>query len=79
MEMPNVLALPLDEAACRLEQAGWSWETRPLLPPRDREEDFAGRAVRKYVVRQQMLSANRLVLTVVYRLRKEVHDNGSEN
>lgn len=79
MEMPNVLALPLDEAACRLEQAGWAWEARPLLPPRGTEEDFAGQAVRKYVVRQQMLSANRLVLTVVYRLRKEVHDNGSEN
>lgn len=79
MEMPDVLALPLDEAACRLEQAGWSWEVQSLLPPRDKEENFAGQAVRKYVVRQQLLSANRLVLTVVYRLRKEVHDNGSEN
>lgn len=79
MAMPNVLALPLDEAACRLEQAGWSFEVQALLPPRGKEEDFAGQAVRKYVVRQQLLSANKLVLTVVYRLRKEVHDNGSEN
>lgn len=68
MDMPNVLALPLDEAACRLEQAGWSFEVQSLLPPRGKEEDFAGQAVRKYVVRQRLLSANRLVLTVVYRL-----------
>lgn len=79
MEAPSVLALPLDEALRRLQQAGFSCEVQALLPPRDREEDFAGQAVRKYVVRQQILSANRLVLTVVYRLGKEVHGNGSEN
>ncbi|MDO4922344.1 MAG: hypothetical protein Q4E64_11045 [Phascolarctobacterium sp.] len=77
--MPNVLALPLEEATRRLTQAGCSFDVELLLPPRGAEEDFAGQAVRKYVVRQQMLSANRLVLTVVYRLRKEVRDNGSEN
>ncbi len=70
MDMPEVLALPLDEASRRLTQAGWSFEVQTLLPPRDREEDFVGLAVRKYVVRQRQLSANRVVLTVAYRFRK---------
>ena len=58
MEIPQILALPLKEAARRLEAAGCSYEVQPLLPPR---------AVRRYVVRQQQLSANRLALTIVYR------------
>ena len=33
MEIPQVLALPLDEAARRLEAAGCSYEVQPLLPP----------------------------------------------
>ena len=60
MEIPQVLALPLQEAARRL-------EVQPLLPPRASEADFEGREVRRYVVRQQQLSANRLALTIVYR------------
>ncbi len=79
MDMPDVLALPLEEAARRLRKAGWTYEIQKLFPPRDSEESFAGRAVRKYVVRQQLLSANKLVLTIVYRTDKEVHTNGSEN
>lgn len=79
MEAPNVLALNLDEASQRLQAAGWDFETEVLLPPRDREEDFSGRAVRKYVVRQRVLSCNKLVLTVVYRVGKEVLVNGSED
>lgn len=67
MQIPNVLALPLEEALRRLEEAGAEYELRVLLPPRDSEEDFAGRAVRKYVVRQQLLPDNKTVLTVVYR------------
>ena len=64
---PNVLALPLEEAARRLEEAGFAYEAEVLLPPRDSEEDFAGQKVRKYVVRQRKLSDDRLVLTIVYR------------
>ncbi len=79
MDMPDVLALPLEEAAKRLNAAGYDFEVQSLLPPRDTEADFAGQQVRKYVVRQQMLSANKLVLTVVYRVRKEVQKDGSEN
>ena len=68
MAAPNVLALSLDEASRRLQKAGFDFEVQALLPPRDKEEDFTGKQVRKYVVRQQALSCNKLVLTVVYRV-----------
>ena len=68
MAAPNVLALSLEEAARRLSEAGFDFEVQALLPPRDKEEDFADKQVRKYVVRQQALSCNKLVLTVVYRV-----------
>ena len=68
MNAPNVLALNLEEAARRLKEAGFEFTVEVLLPPRDKEEDFAGKQVRKYVVRQQALSCNKLVLTVVYRV-----------
>lgn len=68
MAAPNVLALSLEEAARRLSEAGFDFEVQALLPPRDKDEDFADKQVRKYVVRQQTLSCNKLVLTVVYRV-----------
>ena len=68
MNAPNVLALNLEEAARRLKEAGFEFTVEVLLPPRDREENFEGQLVRKYVVRQQVLSCNKLVLTVVYRV-----------
>ena len=68
MNAPSVLALNLEEAARRLKEAGFEFTVEVLLPPRDKEEDFAGKQVRKYVVRQQTLSCNKLVLTVVYRV-----------
>lgn len=67
MIAPNVLALPLDEAVKRLETAGFACEVEVLLPPRDSEEAFSSQDVRKYVVRQKLLSDDKLVLTVVYR------------
>lgn len=67
MSVPFVLALPLDEAARRLEEAGCTYEVQGLLPPRESEADYAAKPVRKYVVRQRELSANRLALTIVYR------------
>ena len=48
MAAPNVLALSLDEASRRLQEAGFDCEVQALLPPRDKEEDFAGKQVRKY-------------------------------
>lgn len=67
MQVPNVLALPLEEAVKRLEAAGVQYEVKVLLPPRDSEADFEGKEVRKYVVRQQALPDDRSVLTIVYR------------
>ena len=68
MNAPNVLALSLEEASRRLTEAGYEFTVEVLLPPRDHEEDFQDKPVRKYVVRQQVLSCNKLVLTVVYRV-----------
>ena len=67
MTAPIVLALPLAEAARRLENSGFTYEVETLFPPRDSEADYEGQEVRKYVVRQRELSANRLALTIVYR------------
>lgn len=67
MNIPQVLALPLAEAERRLKEAGCTYEVQSLLPPRAREADFVGLAVRKYVVRQRVLSSNKIALTVVYR------------
>lgn len=67
MKVPNVLALPLDEAIKRLEAVGAQYEVKVLLPPRDSEADFVGKEVRKYVVRQQALPDDKVVLTIVYR------------
>ena len=67
MAAPIVLALPLAEAARRLELSGFTYEVETLLPPRDSEADYDGLQVRKYVVRQRELSANKLALTIVYR------------
>lgn len=67
MQVPNVLALPLDEAMRRLEAVGAAREVKVLLPPRDSVADFEGKEVRKYVVRQQVLPDDKVVLTIVYR------------
>ena len=67
MQVPNVLALPLKEALKRLTEAGVEYEIKVLLPPRESEADYEGKEVRKYVVRQQVLPDDKLVLTIVYR------------
>lgn len=67
MEFPNVLALPLEEAERRLAERQIKYEIQPLVPPREDIADYASREVRKYVVRQQVLSDDKLVLTIVYR------------
>lgn len=79
MDIPQVLALPLDEAEGRLKAAGISYTVEALLPPRDSEADFADRDVRKYVVRQRKLSDDKLALTIVYRTGKEEQRDGIEN
>lgn len=67
MQVPNVLALPLEEAVKRLQEAGVEYEVKVLLPPRESEADYEGKEMRKYVVRQQALPDDKLVLTIVYR------------
>ena len=67
MQVPNVLALPLEEALKRLNEAGVEYEIKVLLSPRESEADYEGKEVRKYVVRQQVLPDDKLVLTIVYR------------
>ena len=67
MQVPNVLALSLEEAVKRLEEVGVAYEVKVLLPPRESEADYEGKEVRKYVVRQQALPDDKLVLTIVYR------------
>ena len=67
MQVPNVLALSLEEAVRRLEEADVGYEVKVLLPPRESEADYEGKEVRKYVVRQQVLPDDKLVLTIVYR------------
>ena len=74
MEIPQVLALPLKEAARRLEAAGCSYEVQSLLPPRASEADFEGREVRRYVVREQQLSGNRFGIKIEYRYGRRFYD-----
>lgn len=67
MDIPNVLALPLEEAEKRLQSSGYTCEIQSLLPPREHAEDYQDPCMRKYVVRQQVLSDDKIVLTIVYR------------
>lgn len=67
MEFPNVLALPLEEAERILQEQKIQYDVQLTLPPRENESEYALQHVRKYVVRQQVLSDDKLVLTIVYR------------
>ncbi len=67
MEFPNVLALPLEEAERILQEKKIQYDVQLTLPPREDESEYALQHVRKYVVRQQVLSDDKLVLTIVYR------------
>lgn len=67
MEFPNVLALPLEEAERILQEKKIQYDVQMTLPPREDASEYALRHVRKYVVRQQVLSDDKLVLTIVYR------------
>lgn len=67
MEFPNVLALPLEEAERILQEKKIQYDVQLILPPREDESEYALQHVRKYVVRQQVLSDDKLVLTIVYR------------
>lgn len=67
MEFPNVLALPLEEAERILQGEKIQYDVQLTLPPREDASEYVLQHVRKYVVRQQVLSDDKLVLTIVYR------------
>lgn len=67
MEFPNVLALLLEEAERILQEKKIQYDVQLTLPPREDASEYALQHVRKYVVRQQVLSDDKLVLTIVYR------------
>lgn len=67
MQLPNVLALPLEEGIKRLESSGFQHTCKVLLPPRESVEDYQNREVRQYIVRQQQLSDTLVELTIVFR------------
>ena len=79
MELPEVLGLPLEEAVPLLEARGWEWTAKYLLTPRQREEAVNIPGCRKYVVRQQRLSENKVALAVICKLPKGGANNGSED
>jgi len=65
--MISVLALPLEEGVKLLEERGMQCQCKILLPPREKAEDYQNREVRKYIVRQQLLSDTQVELTIVFR------------
>lgn len=65
MDVPQVLALPLEEALRRLRLAGIEPQVEYLVPPREEGKPLPQEA-RKFVVRQVM-SDDKTVLTLVCR------------
>ncbi len=78
MNIPSVLGLQLTEAERRLQKAGISFSVEVTLPPRESSASYDMSQVRQYVVRQQVLSDDKLVLTVVYRVERRC-DDGIKN
>lgn len=80
MLIPDVLALPLAEAIARLEAAEIGYNTvADTQPPRRQNEVVAEKIAVEYVVRQSLLSDNKVALVTVKKYRKEVLENGISN
>ncbi|MCC8158781.1 MAG: hypothetical protein LIO50_06125 [Phascolarctobacterium sp.] len=79
MLIPDVLALPLAEAIARLEAAGIGYTVAVTQPPRRQNEVLAEKIAVEYVVRQSLLSDNKVALVTIKRYRKEVLENGIVN
>ena len=77
MLIPDVLALPLAEAIARLETAEIGYTA--TQPPRRQNEVVAEKIAVEYVVRQSLLSDNKVALVTVKKYRKEVLENGISN
>ena len=78
MLIPDVLALPLAEAIARLEAAEIGYTVAATQPPRQNEV-VAEKIAVEYVVRQSLLSDNKVALVTVKKYRKEVLENGISN
>ena len=76
MLIPDVLALPLAEAIARLEAAEIGYTVADTQPPRRQNEVVAEKIAVEYVVRQSLLSDNKVALVTVKKYRKEVLENG---
>ena len=76
MLIPDVLALPLAEAIARLEAAEIGYTVAATQPPRRQNEVVAEKIAVEYVVRQSLLSDNKVALVTVKKYRKEVLENG---
>ena len=79
MLIPDVLALPLAEAIARLEAAEIGYTVADTQPPRRQNEVVAEKIAVEYVVRQSLLSDNKVALVTVKKYRKEVLENGISN
>ena len=77
MLIPDVLALPLAEAIARLEAAEIGYTV--AATPRRQNEVVAEKIAVEYVVRQSLLSDNKVALVTVKKYRKEVLENGISN
>lgn len=73
--MPDVVAFPLSEAAQLLRAAGWDFKVIRISSGY-RHEIKENCRMEEYVVRQQELADNKMLLSTVMKRRKEVLEHG---
>ena len=76
--MPDVLALPLSVAAGMLQEDGWEYEV-VRISSGYRQKDTDNCTMEEYVVRQQILSGHKMLLSTMMKRRKEVLEHGFQN
>ena len=73
--MPDVLAMPLSAATQMLQGAGWNFQVIRISSGY-RQKDTENCRMEEYVVRQQMLSDYKVLLSTMMKRRKEVLEHG---
>lgn len=76
--MPDVMALPLNDAVKILTAAGWDFEL-VRISSRYRDKETENSYMEEYVVRQRKLSDYKVLLTTMLKRRKEVLEHGFQN
>lgn len=76
--MPDVMALPLNDAVKILAAAGWDFEL-VRISSRYRDKEIENSYMEEYVVRQRKLSDYKVLLTTMLKRRKEVLEHGFQN